>query len=135
MTQSREKPSPEAIRKARAENPGMRERDLAQSLSISEADLVAAHCGESVIRIKPDTGKLLPGLEAVGEVMALTRNESAVHEKIGIYEKVTVGREHAIVLGEQIDLRIFPKVWTHGFAVVKRGDEGISRCLKFFDDS
>jgi putative hemin transport protein len=133
MTQSREKPSPEAIRKARAENPGMRERDLAQSLSISEADLVAAHCGESVIRIEPDTGKLLPGLEAVGEVMALTRNESAVHEKIGIYEKVTVGKEHAIVLGEQIDLRIFPKVWTHGFAVEKRGEEGIRRSLQFFD--
>jgi putative hemin transport protein len=133
MTRSREKPSPEAIRKARAENPGMRERDLAQSLSISEADLVAAHCGEGVIRIQPDVGKLLHGLEAVGEVMALTRNESAVHEKIGTYEKVTAGREHAIVLGEQIDLRIFPKAWAHGFAVEKRSEDGIRRSLQFFD--
>jgi len=131
--QSRAKPSPEAIRKARTENPEMRERDLAQSLSISEAELVAAHCGESVMRIGPDAQKLLHGLEAVGEVMALTRNESAVHEKIGVYEKVTVGREHAIVLGEQIDLRIFPKAWAHGFAVEKRGEEGIRHSLQFFD--
>lgn len=133
MIESREKPSPEAIRKARVANPEMRERDLAQSLSISEADLIAAHCGENVIRIEPDAGKLLLGLEAVGEVMALTRNESAVHEKIGIYEKVTVGREHAIVLGEQIDLRIFPKVWAHGFAVEKHSDDGVRRSLQFFD--
>lgn len=133
MTQPGEKPSPEAIRKARAENPAMRERDLARSLSISEAALVAAHCGENAVRIEPDVRKLLHGLEAVGEVMALTRNESAVHEKIGIYEKVTVGKEHAIVLGEQIDLRIFPKVWAHGFAVEKRGDDGIRRSLQFFD--
>jgi putative hemin transport protein len=131
--QSREKPSPEAIRKARTENPGMRERDLAQCLSISEAELVAAHCGEGVMRIEPDVQKLLHGLEAVGEVMALTRNESAVHEKIGVYDKVTVGREHAIVLGEQIDLRIFPKVWAHGFAVEKRSEEGVHHSLQFFD--
>jgi putative hemin transport protein len=86
------KPSPEAIRLARAENPKMRERDLATQLGVSEADLVAAHVGEGVRRIEPRVSDVLFGLEALGEVMALTRNESAVHEKIGVYDKVIAGQ-------------------------------------------
>ena len=43
------------------------------------------------LRIEPRVNDLLTGLEAVGEVMALTRNESAVHEKIGVYDKVVTG--------------------------------------------
>ena len=120
---------------ARAENPKMRERDLAAQLGISEAELVAAHCGDGVLRIEPRVNDLLTGLEAVGEVMALTRNESAVHEKIGVYDKVVTGDHNAMVLGEQIDLRIFPKVWAHGFAVEKRDGDEIRRSLQFFDEA
>ena len=76
---------------------------------------------------------MLTGLEAVGEVMALTRNESAVHEKIGIYDKVVTGNHNAMVLGAEIDLRIFPKIWAHGFAVEKRDGDEIRRSLQFFD--
>lgn len=129
------KPAPEAIRQARADNPKMRERDLAQQLGISEADLVAAHVGESAVRIEPRVGDLLNGLEAVGEVMALTRNESAVHEKIGVYRNASVGKHNALVLGGDIDLRIFPGVWKHGFAVEKRDGDGIRRSLQFFDQA
>ena len=127
------KSASEAIRRARKDNPKLRERDLAQQLQISEADLVAAHVGESAVRIEPRIADLLPGLEAVGEVMALTRNESAVHEKIGVYRNVSVGKHNATVLGEDIDLRIFPGVWTHGFAVEKRDGEDVRRSLQFFD--
>lgn len=129
----RVKPAPHEIRRARAENPKMRERDLASQLGVSEADLVAAHCGEGVVRIEPRVNDLLAGLEAVGEVMALTRNESAVHEKIGVYDKVVPGKQAAMVLGEQIDLRIFPNAWAHGFAVEKRDGDDIRRSLQFFD--
>ncbi|MER8708544.1 hemin-degrading factor [Mesorhizobium sp. M1088] len=129
----RVKPAPHEIRRARADNPKMRERDLAAQLGISEAELVAAHCGDGVVRVEPRVNDLLTGLEAVGEVMALTRNESAVHEKIGVYDKVVTGNHNAMVLGENIDLRIFPKVWAHGFAVGKRDGAGIRRSLQFFD--
>lgn len=111
----------------------MRERDLAAELGISEAELVAAHCGDGVVRIEPRANDLLTGLEAVGEVMALTRNESAVHEKIGVYDKVVTGQHTAMVLGADIDLRIFPAVWAHGFAVEKRDGDEIRRSLQFFD--
>ncbi|WP_027061546.1 hemin-degrading factor [Mesorhizobium loti] len=129
----RVKPAPHEIRRARTENPKTRERDLAAQLGISEAELVAAHCGDGVLRIEPRVNDLLTGLEAVGEVMALTRNESAVHEKIGVYDKVVTGNHNAMVLGENIDLRIFPKVWAHGFAVEKRDGDEIRRSLQFFD--
>jgi putative hemin transport protein len=127
------RPAPDEINRARLENPKMRERDIAAQLGISEAELVAASCGDTVTRIEPRVDDLLNGLAAVGEVMALTRNESAVHEKIGVYENVTVGKEHALVLGKDIDLRIFPGVWAHGFAVEKRDGEEIRRSLQFFD--
>lgn len=127
--------TPQAIRTARAENPKMRERDLATQLGISEAELVAAHIGEGAVRIEPRVNDLLAGLEAVGEVLALTRNESAVHEKIGVYDKIVPGSHSAMVLGSEIDLRIFPKVWVHGFAVEKRDGDSVRRSLQFFDEN
>lgn len=129
----RVKPAPHEIRAARSDNPKMRERDLALQLGISEAELVAAHCGDGVLRLEPNANDLLTGLEAVGEVMALTRNESAVHEKIGVYDKVVTGTHNAVALGKDIDLRIFPKVWAYGFAVEKRDGDSIRRSLQFFD--
>ena len=124
----------EDIRHLRALHPEMRERDFARIHAISEAELVAAEVGRTAIRLKPDLGLLLNGLTAVGEVMALTRNESAVHEKIGPYEKVVIGPMASMVLGEQIDLRIFPSKWAFGFAVEKTGEDGAVRhSLQFFD--
>lgn len=129
------RPGPEAIRAAAKENPDMRERDLARKLGVSEAEFVAAHCGVSAIRLEPRVSEILPALPALGEVMALTRNESAVHEKIGSYEKVSAGRHAALVLGEAIDLRIFPKHWVFGFAVQKGTGADVRRSLQFFDAS
>ena len=42
----------EKIRRMRRENPKMRERDLANTLEVSEADLVAAECGLGARRIE-----------------------------------------------------------------------------------
>ena len=124
----------EEIRRLRALHPEMRERDFARIHSISEADLVAAEVRRSAVRLKPDLALLLNGLTAVGEVMALTRNESAVHEKIGPYEKVVIGPMASMVLGAQVDLRIFPSKWAYGYAVEKSGEDGaIRRSLQFFD--
>lgn len=129
--------APEDIRRKRADNPKMRERDLARVLGISEAELVAAHCGSGAVRIEPRVADFLTGMEAVGTVMALTRNESAVHEKIGVYEKasVSVSSGNAVVLGDEIDLRIFPSRWAHAFAVEKRDGEEVRHSLQFFDQS
>ena len=122
------------IRDLRALHPEMRERDFARIHAISEAELVAAYVGLNVTRIEHNLDLLLNGLTACGEIMALTRNESAVHEKIGPVEKVVIGPHASMVLGEQIDLRIFPSKWEFGFAVEKAADDGaIRRSLQFFD--
>ncbi len=132
---SRNGPSPEAIRRERKLHPSMRERDLANQLGISEAEFIAAWCGMNVRRIEPDVSAFLNGAGALGEVMALTRNESAVHEKIGVYDKVFPGKHSAMVLGDEIDLRIFPASWAHGFAVEKQDGDAIRRSLQFFNAS
>lgn len=134
------KPSPETIIQARADNPKLRERDLAYNLGISEADFVAAHClaehGAPIRarRIRADVKTLLENLASLGEIMTLTRNESAVHEKIGQVEKAIPGDHAALTLGP-IDLRIFPKHWVFGFAVEKRDGDEIRRSLQYFDAS
>lgn len=123
-----------AIREARAAQPQARERDFAAALGITEAEYVAAYCGTGAARISADINALLPQLTALGTVMALTRNESAVHERIGVYETSRTGRHASVVLGKDIDLRIFPMRWAHGFAVEKTGEDGaIRRSLQFFD--
>lgn len=127
------KPTPADIRRAREDNPKMRERDLAAMLGISEADYVAAWCGMTATRIEPRVADLLTGLEALGEVMALTRNDSAVHEKIGVYDGVKVSERGVIVVGEMIDLRIRSQAWVHGFAVEKQTGDKISRSIQIFD--
>jgi putative hemin transport protein len=126
--------TPAEIRHLRSLHPEMRERDFARIHSISEAELVAAQAGNTLVRLNPDIEILLNGLRAAGEIMVLTRNESAVHEKIGMVEKVVVGPKASMVLGAQIDLRIFPSRWAFGFAVEKTDKEGaLKRSLQFFD--
>ena len=127
------RPTPAEIRAFRAENPKLRERDIAATLGISEAALVAAEVGLTAVRIDGNANRFLERSEALGEVMALTRNESVVHEKIGVFEKINTGKHASIVLGENIDLRIFPGTWAHGFAVTKTDGEQVRRSLQFFD--
>ncbi|KGF69175.1 iron transporter [Hoeflea sp. BAL378] len=124
---------PAAIRAAQADNPKMRARDLATSLGIAEADYVAAWCGEGTTRLKMDFNAIFPALEALGEVMALTRNESAVHEKVGVYDKFYGGKVAAMMLGETIDMRMFSKHWAHAFAVDTRDGDAVRHSLQFFD--
>lgn len=124
---------PTKIRAARLENPKVRERDLADKLGISEASLVAAHVGNEATYIAAHPDQLIPRVKALGEVMALTRNESAVHEKIGVYENYHGGQHATMVVTEAIDLRMFPRHWIHAYAVTRETDAGTRRSLQVFD--
>lgn len=109
--------------------PKLRIRDAAARLGVSEAELRASECGGAVTRLCDDWPEILRRLPLCGEVMALTRNESAVHEKVGEYKNLRFEGAHTLVLGEAIDLRIFLKQWAHGFAALEDG----RRSLHFFD--
>lgn len=121
------------IRAARSENPKMRDRDLAAKLGISEAQLVAAHIGDNATRITPDMDRIMPALGRFGEVMALTRNESCVIEKVGEYDNYTSGDHAAMIVNREIDLRMFPKHWVHAFAIEHEAGRGMRRTIQVFD--
>lgn len=124
---------PDQIRALRAENPKNRARDFALAHSITEADLVAAHVGHGATVIDATPDRLMPLVQRLGDVMALTRNESCVHERRGIYEDYHAGAHAQMVLGAEIDLRLFPAHWLHGFAVTEDTTEGVKRSLQIFD--
>jgi putative hemin transport protein len=126
-------PSAAEIRQARAENPKTRDRDFAAKLNITEAQLVAAYIGHGVTRIACTPDDIVPRLSALGEVMALTRNESCVIEKVGVYENYRSGQHASMVNNPEIDLRFFPKHWVSAFAVVRDNGSGPRRSIQVFD--
>ena len=98
------------------------------SENFSEEDL-------SALRLRPDWHEMMNSLEPLGEVMALTRNASCVHEKIGIYQNAIMTERVGVVASGNIDLRAFYSKWAHGFAVSEMTIRGRQHSLQFFDVS
>jgi putative hemin transport protein len=120
---------------------GVRHRDLAAELGVSEGELIAAHAGlfeaaESPLkatRLQHRWPELIAAAESLGDVTALTRNDSCVHEKVGTYRDCSVNGTVGLVLGGAIDLRVFYACWAHGFAVQEQTAQGPQRSLQFYD--
>src|SRR6185295_5488437 len=121
----------------RGEKPALRIRDAAASLGVSEAELVALGIGRTATPLDGDWRAILNEMPTVGRVMCLTRNDDCVHERHGRFEKVSVTGPHGLVLGPDIDLRLFLGQWKLGFAVrepLKLGNQqGERLSLQFFD--
>lgn len=118
----------------------VRHRDIAAKLNISEGELIAAHVGASlaagdqmeVTCLANTWPDIIAALEPVGDILALTRNESCVHEKTGVYKDTSVNGPVGLALGE-IDQRIFYMHWAVGFAVKEADEQGEKNSLQFFD--
>jgi len=117
----------------RGEKPTLRIRDAAASLGVSEAELVATGIGTTATPLGADWRAILSDMPTVGRVMCLTRNEHCVHERHGRFEDVQVTGPHGLVLGPDIDLRLFLGSWKHGFAVREPLQSGERQSLQFFD--
>jgi putative hemin transport protein len=117
------------------ENGNLRPRKAAEILQISEGELIASLVGIRATRLQAVGAHLVEELPSLGPVIALTRNAHCVHEKIGPYRGVTITPNTGLVLGEAIDLRIFPAHWQHAFAVVDDTDKGPRRSIQVFDAS
>lgn len=141
-------PGPDRLRAGFAElrrDGKTRHRDIAAALGVSEGELIAAHAiddddGSSRLvarRLRPQWPQLVAALEPVGELMALTRNRSCVHEKTGVYRNSSHVGDPArmgLVLGGEIDLRVFYSQWSCGYAVDETTAKGTpQRSLQFFD--
>lgn len=119
----------------RAEQPHLRARDAAAKLGVSEAELTASRLAVDTVRLLPDWATLLPALGELGHVMALTRNESCVHERKGVYREVTIAGngQMGLVVSPDIDLRLFLGGWASVFAVAEQTPRGVLRSVQVFD--
>jgi putative hemin transport protein len=118
----------------KTEKANLRIRDAARELKVSEAELVALKCGTpSATRLHGPWGDFVKRLSSLGRVMALARNEAAVHERKGCYEQVEIFGPMGTVLGADIDLRLFLTHWHVGFALREEMDGEIRRSLQVFD--
>jgi putative hemin transport protein len=111
----------------KAENPKLRNRNLAERLDISELELLNLDLGEHITRLEGDWKQLLIDLKAIGYVMALTRNEHAVHERKGVYENIEFYGGHmnvGVAVNPDIDLRFFMNEWKYALAVVMPREKG-----------
>jgi putative hemin transport protein len=129
---------------------GLRNKEAAEAIGVTEGVALATHQQQqppnvaalpwnrplTVWALKTDWLELLKSLEACGPLMALTRNETSVHEKTGIYANIS-GNDHiALAVGSDIDLRLFLRRWAAGFLVVEPGnatDGHAKTSLQFFD--
>lgn len=120
--------------KAQEANPEHRIRDHAKDIGVGEAALVALGCSDGrAIRLRSRFHDLLPRIEEIEEVMALTRNDHAVHEKTGQYQNISLQGMMGLAIGPEIDLRIFLSQWAYGFAVKEETKNGSRESLQIFD--
>lgn len=137
-------PLRQKLAEVKAGEPKLRNRDLAQRLGISEATLLTLDPGDRVVRLEGRTEEggagwkeLLTAVKDMGYVMALTRNEHAVHERKGIYDNLTFykgAHNVGVAVNPDIDLRFFMNEWAHGLAVtMPRGEHGTLYSFQFFN--
>ena len=110
----------------------VRIRDAAKQLGVSEAELLALGCGETVTRLRPEFEGILGKIESLGYVMALSRNDEVVHERKGVYENGSFGPHASLFVGKDIDLRIFLSAWDSAFAVTEFVNDKPRYSLQFF---
>lgn len=114
-----------------AEQKAQRAREIAARLGISEAQWVSANCPPiRSVRLRGTPQAIFKEIRKLGRVMALTRNDSCVHERHGEYLNVQADGPVGLVLGPDIDLRAFFGHWKDIFAV----EEGHRLSLQFFDE-
>lgn len=116
----------------RAANPHLRTVDAAAHLGTSEAELLDAFAGCGATPLQPRWKEMMPEMPQLGPVLVLTRNPSVVIETTGCFDNVAP--EQGIVLGAQVDLRLFFDRWRFAFALDDTPSAGFRRSLQFFDD-
>lgn len=125
----------EAYRKLKEKKPKVRIRNAAQILGVSELELLELELGTNVIRLKGNWAELLKEAYTLGHVMALTRNEYAVHERKGIYDNVSFMKDGnmGVAVNPDIDLRFLMWNWKYGYAVRMEQAKRVLHSFQFFN--
>lgn len=113
--------------------PKTRIRNAAIELGVSEVELLVLRIGDGVTRLRPEFRDLMAEIPTLGRVMALSRNDDAVHERKGEYLDPSLTGQHVgLFVGADIDLRIFWGPWNSAFSVMEDGKDGPRRSIQFF---
>ncbi|WP_319558295.1 ChuX/HutX family heme-like substrate-binding protein [Thiomicrorhabdus sp.] len=114
-----------------AEKQPPRAREAARRLGVSEAEYVALSCPGSATALDAlSFSELLLELHRLGEVMVLTRNDTAVMEHYGVYANPQLRHGSVAILNNpDIDLRLRLGQFKWAFAV----NENSRLSLQFFD--
>lgn len=120
-----------------ARHPKTRQRDIAKSLSITEAQLIDEQLGLKSLRLTTHFADLLKDLVGLGYIMNLTRNDFAVHERMGAYQNINIHGKMGLVIADdkKIDLRWFLSQWHSVYAVHEELSKSDRYSLQFFDRS
>jgi putative hemin transport protein len=125
----------EGVKKAK---PGIRIREAAAQLGVSEAELLATTVGDYTTCLEGDWTALMKRLPALGRVMSLTRNDGCVLEHKGSFQKIDImggpGHIMATVIGP-IETRVFFAGWRFGFAVRQPTQNGLQQSIQIFDEA
>lgn len=117
----------------RADRPQTRIREAAALLSVSEAELVASGCAGDAVRLDGPWPALLAEIGELGLLMGLTRNDEAVHEKTGRYDRSETAGDWLLLSGDGVNTALLTGLWHAGFAVCEATRIGERRSLQFFD--
>lgn len=112
----------------RQSQPKVRIRDAAKALNVSELELALLEPGTELLVHQPH--QLIGALSKVGRIMALTRNNVAVHEVKGTCSTLQGGEKMGLMLGD-IDTRLFFARWAYTLYI----DQGDRQSLQFFNGS
>jgi putative hemin transport protein len=115
--------------------PRLRIREAAARLRVSEMDLVALNRDGTTTPLRNDWIGLLSSLAPLGELMALTRNDHAVHELHGHYRDPELTDSPREVVFNELGLRLLVDAWRHGFAVTEKAGGSARHSLQFFDSA
>lgn len=125
----------QAWHELKQQEPGIRIRNAADILGVSEFELLTTEVGNEVTILKPEFKNILQAIGSLGLVMALTRNEEVVHERKGVYLNPELENPHVgLFTGKDIDLRIFFHCWKYAVAVETGTTRGVMRSFQFFTD-
>jgi putative hemin transport protein len=114
----------------------LRHRDAASAAGATEGEAIAAAVGRTgalgAVRLQGPWPEMFEQLPLLGPVMALTRNETTVHEKTGRYTEMSHEGLVGLALGPEIDLRIFYMRWSQAYAVSEETSTGLQRSLQIY---
>ena len=119
------------------QQPQLRARDAARHLNVSEAELVAARANDNTYHLLNRPEALLTALETVGEILVVTRNDSAVLETKCGFKGFTFNTHNGLHTAQcsnsGTDMRMLLNNWRYGFLVIEEQQIGRNKSLQFFD--